>query len=116
MKVYCLLRNEYQGYRDLTSFNPVVSNNWSANGQLFPMYDIDTMQIFECGFNAKECLIIAYSEITIEEFRRKIESISEKIIKSAIAEAVKGASDSVSALYQEMQMIEVLKAMQRDRG
>jgi hypothetical protein len=80
------------------------------------MYDEDTMQIFECGFNAKESLIVAYSEISFEEFRRKIESISEKIIKSAISEAVKNASDSVSALYQEMQLIEVLKAMKRDRG
>lgn len=116
MKVYCLLRDEFRGYRDLRSFNPIVSTNWSTDSQIFPMYDEDTMQIFECGFNAKECLIVAYSEITIEDFRRKIESISEKIIKSAISEAVKNASDSVSALYQEMQLIEVLKTMKRDRG
>ena len=113
MKVYCLLKEEYRGYRDLQQFNPIVSMNWSMHGQLFPMYDLETMQIFECGFNVKESLIVAYSEITIEEFKRKISSISEKLIKSAISEAVREASESVSALYEEMCFIETLKSLSK---
>lgn len=113
MKVFCNLIGDYRGYRELQQFNPIVSSNWSEHGQIFPMYDLDTMQIFECGFNAQESLIVAFAEISAEEFRRKISSISEKLIKSAIREAVKEASESVSALYEEMMFIETLKTLQK---
>lgn len=116
MRVYCMVEGQYKGYRELTSFNPIVSNNWSKEHKVFPMYDDQTMQIFECGFNAQESLIVAYAEISFNEFKRKIESLSEKIIKTAISEAVKEASDSVSALYHELKIIEVLQATKTGRG
>lgn len=111
MKVYCKIFEEYEGVRELQSFNPIVARNWSMHGKIFPMYDLETMEIFECGFNADSGWIVAYSPVSAKEFRRKIESISEKLLKEAIAEAVKTASEDVSALYAEMQMIEVLKAL-----
>ena len=116
MEVYCKIYEEYQGVRELQSFNNIVNRNWSMHGKIFPMYDLETMEIFECGFNADTGWIVAFNAISAKEFRRKIESISEKLLKDAIAEAVKTATDDMSALYAELQMIEVLRAMTNNKG
>ncbi len=111
MKVYCNIEGVYKGFRELQSFNPIVAQNWSKDVRIFPMFDIDTLEVFECGFNREFGDVVAFAEVPMNEFRRKVSAMAEKVMKQAISEAMKQASDDVVALYSELQMLETLRDM-----
>ena len=101
MKVFCRVEGVYQGVRNLASFKPEVSNAWCKSGEFFPVYDEETFEIFECGFNAKTGWIIAYREVSMQEFRQRLEKEAQRLIAMQIEEAMQRAKDEASALLKE---------------
>lgn len=98
-KIYCQIQGVYEGFRDLESFNSAVSRYWSARGEFFPMYDVDTSEIFECAFNAQEGFIVAYREVSVEEFRKRLEKAGNELIQARVRIAIDEASEEVARLY-----------------
>ncbi len=99
MRVYCKIYGVYEGFRVLESFNPIVGKVWSATGEFFPMYDPETNEIFECGFNKSLSMIVAYAEIDIKDFREKLKEVAQEIIEKRVQEAIAKASNEVAPLW-----------------
>lgn len=110
-KVYCIIPGEFRGFRELSGFRSEVSSAWSKTGEFFPMYDVDTCQIFECGFNAERGIIVAYAEITIKGFRARLENIAREILISDVQKAISEASRKASVLLSEASFIEIMSEM-----
>lgn len=108
MQVYCYIKGLYKGFRDLEPFCREVSSSWSKTGQTFPMYDNETKEIFECGFNVSSGYVVAYAQVSMSEFRKKTESIAQKIINDNIAEAMKKASARIEDIYADIAYIELM--------
>lgn len=75
MRVYMCIPNLYQGFRELEPFCAELCSAWSKTGELFPMYDSKTLEVFECGFNTKYGIICAYAEVSVSEFRKKSQGL-----------------------------------------
>ena len=108
MQVYCSINGVYKGFRELESFNQEVAKAWSKTGQTFPMYDVDTVEIFECGFNAEAGLIVAYGEVSIEKFREKLEKAAQELIQARVQLAIAEASEDAARLYSSIAYAEKL--------
>lgn len=108
MQVFCTIKNQYEGFRELEKFNAAASVYWSKTGQIFPMYDIETAEIFECAFNAETGIIVAYATVSIEQFREKLEEIAQKLIQENVQKAIAEASEKASKIYSNIAYIEKL--------
>lgn len=108
MKVFCFIPNEFKGFRDLERFSNEVSKAWSKKGEFFPMYDIDTCEIFECGFNAEYGSIVAYGSVSIEQFREKLETAAQELIQARVQIAIAEASEEASRIYSSIAYAEKL--------
>jgi hypothetical protein len=75
MRVYMSIPNLYQGFRELEMFCAVVNNAWSTTGQIFPMYDPETLEIFEVAFNTVHGALCAYDIVPFETFRKKTKGL-----------------------------------------
>lgn len=75
MRVYMHISNLYKGFRELEPFTEKLTSVWSKTGEIFPMYDPETLEIFECGFNTKYGEICAFAEVTMAEFRKKSQGL-----------------------------------------
>lgn len=111
MRIYCKIEGAFKGYRELQSFNQVIQENWSEGALTFPMFDLETSEIFECGFNRLQGELVAYREVTMQEFRERASKMAEKVLQRAIEEAIKKASSDASSIYAEIQTIEALKTL-----
>ncbi|MBE6771004.1 MAG: hypothetical protein E7547_02510 [Ruminococcaceae bacterium] len=103
LRVYCQIPEVYDGFRNLEKFNEVATSSWSPAGEFFPMYDPDTSEIFECAFNAQEGLIVAYKEISVEEFRARLQKSAEKLISARVQQAIIEASKEASRIYETIE-------------
>lgn len=108
MKVFCCIPNEFKGFRDLERFSNEVSNAWSKTGEYFPMYDIDTCEIFECAFNAEYGAIVAYAPVSIEHFREKLEKAAQDLIQARVQLAIAEASEEAARIYSSIAYAEKL--------
>lgn len=108
MKIYMQIKGEYKGFRELESFNSIVSSAWSKTGQIFPMYDIETSEIFECGFNAEYGEIVAFATVSMERFREKLEKAAKELIQARVQLAIAEASAEASELYSSIAYAEKL--------
>lgn len=99
MKVFCCIPNEFKGFRDLERFGDEASRAWSPRGDVFPMYDFDTLEIFECGFNAEYGSIVAYAPISIERFRERLENAAKELIQARVQLAIEEASEDAAKIY-----------------
>lgn len=108
MKVYCSIPNQYEGFRELENFNNAVSKAWSKTGQIFPMYDIETTEIFECAFNPDFGSTVAFNPITIERFRERLEEAAKELIQARVQLAIEEASEEAARLYSSVAYAEKL--------
>lgn len=109
MKIFCNIREQYIGFRELESFNKVATSNWSKTGEFFPMYDLDTMEIFECAFNAQTGEIVAYATISIEQFRKRLEESAQELLKERVQRAIDEASKDVASIHSTIAYVEKMK-------
>lgn len=107
MTVYCFVPGQFRGFRDLEMFCREATSAWSKNGQIFPMYDPETKEIFECAFNAESGYLVAYASVSMAEFRKRLEDVAQRMIKDAMYEAMQKASKAVADLYAEIEFIEL---------
>lgn len=84
---------------EMQMFNKACNNAWSKTGEIFPMQDASG-QLYECSFNANSGLIVAYSKISVQEFRQRLVSAAEKIYSERMKEAAIKASEEVAAIYE----------------
>lgn len=75
MRIYMSIPNLYKGFRNLEPFCAELNGSWSKRGEIFPMYDPKTLEIFECGFNSNMGMIVAFAEIPMSEFRKKTKGL-----------------------------------------
>lgn len=99
MRVYCKIYGVYEGFRVLEMFDPMVGKVWSSTGEFFPMYDPETNEIFECGFNSAFSTVVAYAEIDIKDFREKLKECAQEVIEKRVREAIEKASNEVAPLW-----------------
>lgn len=100
-RIYCTARETFRGFRELESFNNIVNNAWSEDPRFFPMYDPDTLEIFDCSWNAEESLIVAYATVSIKEFRTRLSGAAETLIRERTREAMIKASEEASEIIAE---------------
>lgn len=100
-KIYCNVPSIYKGFRELEFFKREVSEAWSKTGQVFPMYDKDSGEIFECAFNPESGLIVAYAEVSVSEFRSKMQEEAKRLIEADFFEAMVKAHAKAFSLVQE---------------
>lgn len=110
-RVFCIVPEQFRGFRELASFRPEVSSAWSKTGEFFPMYDIDTNEIFECGFNSEKGLVVAFNSISAKEFRARLEHIAREMLISDVQKAISEASRKASVLLSEASFIEIMSEM-----
>jgi hypothetical protein len=106
VRVYCCIPNVFKGFRELESFNSEVSKAWSQKGDIFPMYDSVTGEIFECAFNVEYSVITAYAEVSIERFREKLTSAAQNLIQSRVQLAIAEASEEAARIYSSISYAE----------
>ncbi len=106
-RIYCYIPGVFKGFRELSSFRPEVSSVWSKTGEIFPMFDDETGEIFECGFNNEESVIVAYAEISAQEFRARLERIAHDVIFADVQKAMTEASKKASVLLSEAMFHEI---------
>lgn len=99
MRVYCKIYGVYEGFRVLEMFDPMVGKVWSSTGEFFPMYDPETNEIFECGFNSAFSTVVAYAEIDVKDFREKLKECAQEVIEKRVREAIEKASNEVAPLW-----------------
>lgn len=75
------------------------------------MYDPDTMEIFECGFNPESGEIVAFATVSIAEFRNRLEKQAEEILQDKIQKAVSEASEEVAKIHSAIAFAEKLYMM-----
>lgn len=109
MKVFCFIPSVFKGYRDLQPFNNAANKAWSKTGEIFPMYDEISGEIFECGFNAEHCSIVAYNEISVEQFREKLQQAAQDLIQARVQAAIAEASAEAAELYRISECAERLR-------
>lgn len=107
MQVYCNIKTMFKGWRELESFNKELTSTWSKNGSIFPMYDPETKEIFEVGFNSKHCTLVAYNPVSMKEFRKRTEALAQKIINEEMLKASQIVASRVADLYTELEFIEL---------
>lgn len=100
-RVYCKIFGSYNGFRSLERFNEVVNNAWCEDPRFFVMYDPDTLEIFQCSFNKEESLIVAYAEVSVQEFRMRLSGAAESLIQKRTRQAILEASEEASRIYAE---------------
>jgi hypothetical protein len=106
-RIYCNIEGVFKGFRELQTFRSEVSLVWSKTGEIFPMFDEDTGEIFECGFNKERAEIVAFGEISAKEFRARLEHIARDIIMSDVQKAITEASKKASVLLSEGMFYEI---------
>ena len=100
-RVYCKIFGSYNGFRSLERFSDVVNNAWCSDPRFFIMYDPDTLEIFQCSFNKEESLIVAYAEVSVQEFRMRLAGAAEQLIQERTHQAILEASEEASRIYAE---------------
>lgn len=80
-------------------FVPEVSLAWSINGTIFPMLSQSGV-IYECAFNKEFGYIVAFNEITVQEFRTRLTSAAERLFTQKMIEASQQAAEAVAPLYE----------------
>ena len=100
-RVYCKIFGSYNGFRSLERFSNVVNNAWCSDPRFFIMYDPDTLEIFQCSFNKEESLIVAYAEVSVQEFRMRLAGAAEQLIQERTRQAILEASEEASRIYAE---------------
>ncbi len=100
-KIYCNIPSIYKGFRELEFFKREVSEVWSKSGEFFPMYDKESGEIFECAFNSESGFIVAYAEVSVSEFRSRMQEKAQELIKMEFIEAMVKAHARAFTLVQE---------------
>lgn len=100
-KIYCNIPSIFKGFRELEFFKREVSEVWSNSGQFFPMYDKESGEIFECGFNSESGFIVAYAEVSVSEFRSRMMEKAKELVEMEFIEAMVKANARAFTLVQE---------------
>ena len=100
-RIYCTIQGTFRGFRELESFSNIVNTAWSKDPRFFPMYDPETLEVFECSWNAEESLIVAFAEVPLKEFRMRLAGAAETLIKERTHEAIIKASGEASEIIAE---------------
>ncbi len=109
-RIYCTIQGTFRGFRELESFSNIVSEAWSEDPRFFPMYDPETLEIFHCSWNAEESSIVAYAEVSIEEFRKRLSGAAETLIKERIRKAMIEASAEASKILAEAEKFSLMQS------
>jgi hypothetical protein len=109
-RIYCTIQGTFRGFRELESFSHVVTNVWAKDPRFFPMYDPDTLEIFECSWNAEESSIVAYAEVSIDEFRKRLSGAAETLVKERIRNTMIEASEEASEILAEAEKFTLMQS------
>lgn len=109
-RIYCTIQGTFRGFRELESFNNIVNNAWSTDPRFFPMYDPDTLEVFECSWNAEESLIVAFAEVPLKEFRVRLAGAAETLIKERTRKAIAEASEEASEIIAEAEKFTLMQS------
>ncbi|MBQ4604286.1 MAG: hypothetical protein IJB16_06760 [Clostridia bacterium] len=100
-RIYCTIQGTFRGFRELESFSNIVNEAWAKDPRFFPMYDPDTLEIFECSWNAEESVIVAFAEVSVKEFRMRLAGAADTLIKERTRKAIIEASSEASEIIAE---------------
>lgn len=106
-RIYCNIEGVYKGFRTLDTFRPEVSFAWSKTGEIFPMFDEETGEIFECGFNNIRSEIVAYRDVSVSEFRNRLTKCAQDMLVEEARKAIFEASKKASVLLSEAMFYEI---------
>ena len=109
-RIYCTIQGTFRGFRELESFSHVVTNAWSKDPRFFPMYDPDTLEVFECSWNADESVIVAFAEVPLDEFRVRLSGAAETLIKERVHKAMIEASAEASEILAEAERFSLVQS------
>lgn len=65
------------------------------------MYDHETNEIFECGFNNVRCEVVAYREVSVSEFRNRLTKCAQDMLIAEARKAIIEASAKASVILSE---------------
>jgi hypothetical protein len=109
-RIYCTIQGTFRGFRELENFSHIVINSWSKDPRFFPMYDPDTLEVFECSWNAEESVIVAFAEVPLKEFRERLSGAAETLIKERTRKAIIEASAEASEILAEAERFSLMQS------
>ena len=109
-RIYCTIQGTFRGFRELESFSHIVNSAWSKDPRFFPMYDPDTLEVFECSWNAEESIIVAFAEVPLKEFRMRLAGAAEALIRERARKAIIEASAEASDILAEAERFTLMQS------
>lgn len=114
-RIYCTIQGTFRGFRELESFSNIVNEAWSKDPRFFPMYDPDTLEIFECSWNEEESSIVAYAEVSLHSFRMRLAGAAETLIKERTRKAIIEASAEASEILAEAEKFSLMQSQKKKK-
>lgn len=74
------------------------------------MYDPETLEIFQCSWNAEESSLVAYAEVSLVEFRKRLSGAAETLVKEKVRKAMIEASEEASKILAEAEKFSLMQS------
>lgn len=94
-----VLMSESGEIKELEFFEGGVQEALSPQGKSFIAYDEEANKLYQVGFNIQMCQFVAYSEMSIKEFRSIMEARAKEIIEQKLREALESSYKELSELF-----------------